>query len=605
MAHYEILERLGAGGMGVVYRARDTKLERMMAVKVVGEGGEAAAKERLLREARAASALNHPNICTIYEVGESDGQSYIGMEYVEGRPLGGLLPEDDVIRYGIQIADALAHAHERGVVHRDLKSANVMVTPTGRIKVLDFGLAKRLAASETSLTETGAVAGTLSYMAPEVLQARPADGRSDVWALGVVLYEIVSGKLPFGGRTAFEATSAILRERPAALGERVGAGLRAVILRCLAKEPGERYQRAGEIRAALEAIQSDSGGTGSVRATAASPEEPRLSSGGRPSASAEANRYFETAMMMKFQFDLPRCQKMLGRALEADPHFAEARAWRGFTYWLADLHGMAPEPGWSYKAEEELRQALEEDPDCARAHSAFAAIYLGQGRKELVLGEAEEALRLLPGDCDTLHWLALYHHVNGEAGVAKEGFRGIIERHPLFFPARMMYGEVQRQEGDIAGALREQERVLEQDPQNMFSLGFAARAAIDGGDLAGACRYLNAVRPAERQGLLVRVCEGILTALEGRREEALALVDARVQEWLSGNLLFAAEGAIFFAALGETDRALDWLDRAVRLGDERAEYLARNPLLSGLRDQPRFRQILASLEWRRKQRSKS
>ncbi len=605
LAHYEILEKLGAGGMGVVYRARDTKLERVMAVKVVGEGGEAAAKERLLREARAASALNHPNICTIYEVGEAEGQSYIGMEYVEGKPLSGPLPGDDVIRYGIQMADALAHAHERGVVHRDLKSANVMVTPAGRIKVLDFGLAKKLTASEASLTQTGAVAGTLAYMAPEVLQGGPADGRSDVWALGVVLYEIVSGKLPFGGRTAFEATSAILRERPAALGERVGAGLRAVIQRCLAKEPGERYQRAGEIRAALEAIQSDSGGAGAVRSAAAPAEEPRLSSGGRPSAHAEANRYFEAAMMLKFQFDLPRSQMMLGRALEADPHFAEARAWRGHTYWLADIHGLAPESGWAYKAEEELRQALEDDPECARAHLGFAAIYLGQGRKELALGEAEEALRLLPGDGDTLHCLALVHYLNGEAGVAKEGWRGIMERYPLYFPARMMYGEVQRQEGDIAGSLREQERVLEQDPQNMFSLSFAARAAMDGGDLAGAQRYLNEVRPAERQGFFVRVCDGILTALEGRREEALAVVDQQVQEWLSGNLLFGVEGATFFAALGETGRALDRLDRAVRLGDERAEYFTRNPLLAGLRDLPRFRQILASLEWRRKQRSKS
>ena len=591
--------------MGVVYRARDTKLERVMAVKVVSEGGEAAGRERLLREARAASALNHPNICIIYEVGEAGGQTYIGMEYVEGRPLHGPLPEDDVIRFGIQIADALAHAHERGVVHRDLKSANVMVTPSGRVKVLDFGLAKRLEASEASLTETGAVAGTLAYMAPEVLQALPADGRSDVWALGVVLYEMVSGKLPFGGRTAFEVTSGILRERPAALAERVPAGLRALIQRCLAKEPGERYQRAGDVRAALEAIQSDSGAASAMRTAATPAEEPRLSSGGRPSANAEANRYFETAMMLKFQFDLPRCQKMPDRALEADLHFAEARAWRGFTYWLADLHGLAPESGWAYKAEEDLRQALEDDPECSRAHSAFAAIYLGQGRKELFLGEAEEALRLDPGDPDTLHWLALYHNLNGEAGEAKDLCRGILERYLLYFPARVMYGEILRQEGDIAGALREQERVVEQDPQNMGSLDLAARAAMDEGDLAGARRYLDEVRPAERQGFFVRVCEGILAALEGRREEALALVDDRVQLWLSGNLLLGAEAAMFFAALGEMEKALDGLDRAVRLGDERVEYFGRDPLLAGLRDLPRFRQILTSIEWRRKQRGTS
>ena len=168
LAHYEILERLGAGGMGVVYRARDTKLERIVAVKVVAEGADQA---RLIREARTASALNHPNICTIYEVGEAEGQTYIAMEYVEGRPLsarvaGEGLAIEAVVRYGAQIADALAHAHERGIVHRDLKSANVIITPQGRAKVLDFGLARRLGAgvveevthSLASLTEASGVA---------------------------------------------------------------------------------------------------------------------------------------------------------------------------------------------------------------------------------------------------------------------------------------------------------------------------------------------------------------------------------------------------------------------------------------------------------------
>jgi eukaryotic-like serine/threonine-protein kinase len=276
LGHYRIEAELGSGGMGVVYRAHDTKLGRTVAIKLVGErfAAEPTARERLMREARTASALNHPHICTIHEVGESDGHVYIVMEHVEGRPLSALphaeRPTGAVLRYGIQIADALAHAHQRGIVHRDLKTNNVIVSPEGRTKVLDFGLAKRLPAesmsaetlpdevtrSTDSLTEPGQIAGTLHYLAPEVLRGQPADRRADIWCLGVLLYELAAGDMPFRGKTRFEVTHAILGEAPQSLPASVPGPLRSVILRCLAKEPAQRYQAAAEVRAALEAVQS-------------------------------------------------------------------------------------------------------------------------------------------------------------------------------------------------------------------------------------------------------------------------------------------------------------------------------------------------------------
>src|SRR5262249_30411294 len=174
---------------------------------------------------------------------------------------------------------ALAHAHDRGLIHRDLKSSNVMITLEGRAKVLDFGLAKRIREAEAgdatrsqgTLTEAGSVAGTLHYMAPEVLQGQPADARSDLWALGVMLYEMAAGELPFQGQTGFAVSSAILKEQPAPLPPRVPAGLRAVIQRSLAKEPGQRYQRAGEVQAALEAVQSGAAIVPAVRPRRARP----------------------------------------------------------------------------------------------------------------------------------------------------------------------------------------------------------------------------------------------------------------------------------------------------------------------------------------------
>jgi len=266
---YEIVGLIGAGGMGVVYRARDTRLGRSVAIKIVEKlSDDSFARTRLLREAQHASALNHSNICTIYEIGEADGTPFIAMEFVEGTPLSEVIPSDGlpiekVVRFGKQIADAVAHAHGKGIVHRDLKPSNIVITPQGLVKVLDFGLATRTwhegaaTAPTVQLTNPGTIAGTIAYMAPEVLQGKTADARSDIWALGIILHEMTTGGRPFNGRTEFELSSQILREAPPPLAAHVPAGLSATVARCLMKDAAERYQQAGEIRAALEASQSE------------------------------------------------------------------------------------------------------------------------------------------------------------------------------------------------------------------------------------------------------------------------------------------------------------------------------------------------------------
>ena len=274
LGHYRLLERIGAGGMGEVYRAHDERLDRDAAIKILPPAirDNLPARTRLLDEARSASQLNHSNICTVYEVGEENGVAFIAMEFVAGRPLSAIIPPDglppeQVIRYGIQIADALAHAHQRRIIHRDLKPANVAVTPESNAKVLDFGLATRVRAEEIeevtrskmNLGESEPLAGTLPYMAPEQLRAEPVDARSDIWALGVLLYEMASGCRPFSGHSAFELTSAILRDYPPSLPDHVPAGLASVIRKCMMKDPAARYQSAGEIRSALETLGSAAG----------------------------------------------------------------------------------------------------------------------------------------------------------------------------------------------------------------------------------------------------------------------------------------------------------------------------------------------------------
>ena len=266
---YEILGPLGSGGMGVVYKARDGRLERDVALKFLHASGDSAEnRTRLLREARAVSALNHPNICAVYDVGETDGTAYIAMEYVEGKPLGETIPaggldKATVIRRTIETADALAHAHGRGIVHRDLKSANILCDPDGRIKVLDFGLARRLprdvmtevTKSVDSIDAPGVIAGTLGWMAPEVLRGGPADARSDLWALGVLIYELSTGALPFRGGSSFELASRVLNDPPPALPASTPAALQGVAARLLQKDPAARYQSAAEVRAALQVIE--------------------------------------------------------------------------------------------------------------------------------------------------------------------------------------------------------------------------------------------------------------------------------------------------------------------------------------------------------------
>jgi serine/threonine protein kinase/tetratricopeptide (TPR) repeat protein len=270
ISHYRILGPLGSGGMGAVYRAEDTTLHRTVALKFLPESAAHTEKvyERLKREASTASALNHPNICTIYEVGEDAGEMFIAMEYIEGRTLAelirhGPLPIEKVLRYSSQISSALAHAHEKGVIHGDLKPLNIIVTPNGEAKILDFGLARRsnplefdrktLETTASAKDDVG-LGGTFPYMAPEQVEGSDASARTDIWSFGIVLYEMISGERAFQGANLFLLCNSILRDQPRTLPPTVPAGVKTVVSRCLEKEPERRYRRAGEVRAALEAV---------------------------------------------------------------------------------------------------------------------------------------------------------------------------------------------------------------------------------------------------------------------------------------------------------------------------------------------------------------
>ena len=262
LSHYRILEQIGAGGMGVVYRAHDVRLDRDVALKVLSPGTlvEISARKRFHREALALSKLNHPNIATVHDFDTQDGTDFLVEEFIEGLSLdamlaSGPLPANEIINLGSQLVEGLAAAHEHGVVHRDLKPANVRVTPDARVKILDFGLPMILrretspTAVTESLSEIKAGAGTLPYMAPEQLLGSKLHARTDIWAAGCVLYEMATGRRPFAG-SGPALTDEILHRSPAAvtkLNPEISAPLDEVIQKCIDKDPGKRYQSAREI----------------------------------------------------------------------------------------------------------------------------------------------------------------------------------------------------------------------------------------------------------------------------------------------------------------------------------------------------------------------
>jgi len=408
ISHYRIIERLGAGGMGEVFLAQDIRLDRKVAIKMLPAKsiGNEQAKKRLFREAKAAATLDHPNICSIYEVGEEGDCAFIVMQYIEGRTLSRIIKNNalsplEVVDIGIQAAEALGEAHSRGVIHRDIKPQNVIITPRGRVKILDFGLAKfvrdvssiHTAEAESRLTETGEVVGTVGYMSPEQLRDLPIDARTDLFSLGVMLYECATGKSAFVGSTKIQISLQVIEvdpQRPSKLSTDVPSELDDIILKAIAKDVDARYQSAGAMLADLRRMEDAL--QGSVLNTRPLTPRPRSSPPRTPGGLSSKIRTAPVTLKLGLIL-LPLV--ILGtwwavRIARPSMHqpSPEARKWY-------EDGTRAMRDGAFYEASKQLEQSISIDDGFLLAHARLAQTYLELDNTDKAREELLRALSLV------------------------------------------------------------------------------------------------------------------------------------------------------------------------------------------------------------------
>ena len=642
---YEVSAQIGVGGMGEVYRATDTNLSRQVAIKVLPEAValDADRLARFDREARTLAALNHPNIAAIYGVEKGAGTTALVMELVDGPTLAdrivhGAVPVDEALPIARQIAEALEAAHAQGIVHRDLKPANIKLRRDGTVKVLDFGLAKvadgdpeqartQLSTVAGGVTRDGQVVGTAAYMSPEQARGLPVDKRTDIWAFGCVLFELVTGRAAFAGATVTDTLAAVLHHEPdwSLLPRSTPEKIRDLLRRCLQKDPARRQHDIADVRIeiedALAPVRQHAGGPSrkrraswAVGALAAvgiaafvlrTPQsEPAklLSSGAPASANQEANEAFELALQFQsVQNDLGRAQQAVERALELDPRFAEALRYHATNYAIQILNGYSNDTSLLYRAEEELQEASRIDPGLISLPAAFAAVYLMQGRKELIPWDGlDRGLQQDPSIVNNYLWRGIARWLSGDLVSARQEFRTALDYRPLFGAARMFLSNTLREEGDVQGAIREMEKVLEQAPGNISAITSLASFYLDVGDVDRARTLLESKRAVFAGNYLWRQERALVLAVEGKRQEAIQTMDEETLKFGAAAFPSTLNVAEFYAVMGDTSKALEWVERAVRNGDERTAWFRKSARLASLRDDARFERILASVESRRR-----
>jgi tetratricopeptide (TPR) repeat protein/predicted Ser/Thr protein kinase len=594
ISHYQVLSLLGAGGMGEVYLARDPRLDRTVALKILPEefAADADRMQRFTREAKAASALNHPNVATIYDVGESDGVSFIVMEHVEGETLltriGRRLTPPEVVDIAVQAADALDLAHAKGITHRDIKPANLMLTHRGNVKVLDFGVAKLARHEEGSphgewtvepVTAVGSVVGSPQYMSPEQIVGGDADSRTDVFSLGVVIYEMATGQLPFAGTTRAEMMHRILHAAPETmmrLNPDIPPELERITLKCLDKRRDDRYQSARELLTDLWPLkrQLDANVARAMR------DALRLELLGRPGSQppTDAARASEAAELL-------------------------ARGWAhlrsGSFFELSD-------------AASAFQAATAIDPTCAAAYAGLALAKLGQAGNRSILveayGEAKAAaLRALALDDESADaWVALGQVmvcVEWDWVAAERSFRRALAINPNHAEAYLHYGDLMEALGDLERGFHLKLQGLECDSMSVLAHLLIAISCWNQRRYEDVMVWANKAldRDPHHPGCteLLAGAYWKLGDLERFQEHMQRSRDHWSEALRACNFSNAEfELVMHNAQVGDLDAAFEHLHRMLDAHDPALLHLAVGPHWDSLRADPRFNQCLARMNLR-------
>jgi serine/threonine-protein kinase len=642
LRQYTITGHLGQGGMGEVWLGRDTTLDRDVALKVLppGDTDSTTRRERFLREAKAASALNHPNIITIYEINSDQGIDFIAMEYVQGCTLATLMQRgplsiETVQRYADQIAEAVGRAHRAGIVHRDLKPGNIMVTDNGLVKILDFGLAKvnqpagpgsTDAATQAALTRAGTTMGTLGYMSPEQAIGDPVDARSDVFSFGVILYELLAGRLPFAGKTLSEVLRELHFAQPTDLGQirpDTPPALRTIVAKALEKNPADRYSNMSEVAIAL------AGGPSPSAATMAFPSSttagatrrirrPRLQLAlaavilllvggavaysqwrpGRPASTtapvaSEPASAFELTRSAAALLSRPdregnadRAITMLERVLSQDRNSAIAYAHLASAYLRKQQ--TTPDPQWMRLARENAQRAITLNGDLAAGHSAIGFVHLQAGERAEADTAFRRAAELDPVSPFPHIGLALNFVAQNQDAAAEAAFQKAIQVGPQEWRAHGEFAQFHFQRARYSEALAHWEESLKLTPDNVVVLRNLGAA------------YFLTGRPDEAASILQRALEvqptaaiytnlGTIRFFQGRYTDAVAAFEKAVELGATNHLYWGNLGDGYRWAPGRRAdastayrRAIDLIDQQIakagadaNLESRRAVYLVK------------------------------
>jgi serine/threonine protein kinase len=620
LGHYRIVSPLGAGGMGEVFLALDTRLNRNVAIKLLpaSTAADAEANRRMLREAQLVAMLDHPNVCTIYEIGTDAPRPYIVMQYIQGETLSdrmrrGALSLPETIDLARQITAGLAEAHARGIVHRDVKPGNIMISASGIVKVLDFGLAKSFLrdpgdATEVVISTPGLVAGTGPYMSPEQLLAEPLDGRSDIFSLGVVLYEIATGKRPFDRPTMAGTISAILTQAPAPLERSDLSALEPLILRALEKTVARRFPTAAAMHEALGEIGSGRRRTVSrVReiSTAAAPKSAtrersatvaapkRRKKAPAPDPAAEKLYLRGRAQWNKRHPEAIRqAIALFQEAVEIDPLHASSYAGLADAYVLLAFLQVIPPRDVIPKARASAMRSIALQPDLAEPHATLGYLAgMFEWDWPTAQRELHEAMRLNPNYPWAPHWYGILAATKSMDDALKYATlaRDLDPLSPIIHTA---VGIVHHLRRDYSAALRTYTQVLDTETAFAPAHYYIGLTYEQLGEYERATTNLRRASEIAGRAWLFLGALGHCYGVSGQSELARELL-AEVEQLSRDRYISPYNVMLIHLGLGEVDAALRSLEEAL---EDRASWLWHSPLeprFDGIRNDARFRELLA------------